>query len=214
MTSDDVSRETPPTPTVAAGVFSANVALAELYVSRLNQDAIHRGLIGPKEAPRLWERHILNCAVVVTGLPVGAAVLDVGSGAGLPGIVWAIARPDLRVTVLDPLRRRTDFLSEVVHELGLGERVRVCRGRAEEHNETYAVVTARAVADLAKLSRLCLPLLAPDGVMIAFKGSSAQRELDEAISTIARLGGTGARVTTYGGDILSVPTTVIEVRSE
>ncbi|MGH3423795.1 MAG: 16S rRNA (guanine(527)-N(7))-methyltransferase RsmG [Nocardioidaceae bacterium] len=192
-------------------MFSGRLDLAEAYVARLAGGGIERGLIGPRELPRLWDRHVLNCAVVATVLPARSRVADVGSGAGLPGVVWAIARPDIQVTLIEPLRRRTDFLSELVAELGLDHQVEVWRGRAEDHAVGYRVVTARAVAALDKLARWCLPLVEPGGCLLALKGSSARQELADASSTIDRLGGTGARVTTYGEDILPVPTTVIEV---
>src|SRR5919112_1325552 len=112
--SDSVSRETPPVPSAARGVFGARCELAERYAALLADAGVVRGLIGPREAPRLWDRHLLNCAVVTDVLSSGADVCDVGSGAGLPGLVIAIRRPDLEVTLLEPLLRRTTFLEEVV----------------------------------------------------------------------------------------------------
>ena len=131
--SDDVSRETPAplaplsTPETARGVFSSDrLALAERYAELLATEGVVRGLIGPREAPRLWDRHLLNSAVLAEAIPDGATVCDIGTGAGLPGLVLAIARPDLTITLVEPLLRRTTFLSEVVDELGLGRG----RGRA------------------------------------------------------------------------------------
>ncbi len=150
---DDVSRETPPVPESARGVFTVQrLPLAERYAELLATDGVVRGLIGPREAPRLWERHLLNCAALAEVLPDGATVCDLGSGAGLPGLVVAIARPDLSVTLVEPLLRRTTFLEEVAAELGL-ESVEVVRGRAEElHGQrTFDVVTSRAVAPLERL---------------------------------------------------------------
>src|SRR3954449_533182 len=151
-----VSRETPPSPPTAEGVFASRTALAERYAELLATDGVVRGLIGPREAPRLWERHLLNCAVVAEMIPYGASVLDVGSGAGLPGIVLAVARPDLSVTLVEPLARRTTFLTEAVDTLGLGTTVTVVRARAEEAlrngTPTADVVTARAVAPLDRLA--------------------------------------------------------------
>lgn len=192
-------------------VFGQQLDLAVGYIERLTSDGIVRGLLGPREVPRVWDRHVLNCAVVASAPAANARVADVGSGAGLPGIVWAIARPDLNVTLVEPLLRRTVFLSEVVEELGLGERVGVWRGRAQDHAGHYDVVTARAVARLDKLATWCLPLVTQGGRLLAFKGASAERERDASMSTLRRLGATTARVTTYGETVLSAPTTVIEV---
>src|SRR3954453_444158 len=124
----DVSRETPSTPELARRAFSSDLLpLAERYVELLATAAVERGLIGPREAPRLWERHVLNCLAVAGAVPAGATGADLGSGAGLPGVVLAIGRPDLAVTLVEPLQRRIAFLDEVVDELGL-QRVRTVRG--------------------------------------------------------------------------------------
>nr|WP_255670252.1 16S rRNA (guanine(527)-N(7))-methyltransferase RsmG [Aeromicrobium wangtongii] len=202
----DVSRETPPPH--AAGVFSSRLDLAERYADILATDGVVRGLIGPREVPRIWDRHIMNSAVVVPRIPAGATVADIGTGAGLPGLVWAIARPDLTVTLVEPLLRRTTFLEEAVTSLGL-DNVRVLRSRAEDVHETFDVVTARAVAALDKLGRWCMPLVSPGGVLLALKGRSAADEIEAATPTLRRLGATSIVVATYeNGD---VPTTVVEV---
>src|SRR5687768_5835947 len=170
---DDVSRETPSAPPVARRVFrSERLPLAQRYADLLATDGVVRGLIGPREAPRLWERHLLNCAVLEELIPEGASVCDIGSGAGLPGLVLAIARPDLRITLVEPLLRRTRFLDEAVEELGLQGQVEVVRGRAEElaGTRTFDVVTARAVAPLERLARWCLPLVGPGGELVAIEG--------------------------------------------
>jgi 16S rRNA (guanine527-N7)-methyltransferase len=202
----DVSRETPPS--YAAGVFASRMPLAERYADLLATEGVTRGLIGPREVPRLWERHILNSAVVLPRVPQGATVADVGSGAGLPGLVWAIARPDLSVSLIEPLLRRTVFLEEAVLGLGL-DNVRVVRARAEDVKETYDVVTARAVAPLDRLGRWCLPLVRAGGVLLALKGRTAQEEVTASTATLHRLGATTIVVSTYGTD--GVPTTVVEV---
>lgn len=178
------------------------------YAEILAGAGVERGMIGPREVPRLWDRHLVNSGVVLERVPEGATVADVGSGAGLPGLVWAIARPDLRVTLVEPLLRRTTFLDEVVEELGLTN-VRVLRARAEEVDEQFDVVTARAVAALEKLARWCMPLVRPGGVLLALKGRSAQDEVDAAKRTLGRLGATATLVRTYGD--VEVPTTVVEV---
>lgn len=147
---------------------------------------IDHGLIGPREAERLWERHILNSAAIAPLISQGSRVVDVGSGAGLPGLPLAILRPDLDVTLLEPLLRRTRFLADTVAELGLGNRVRVIRARAEDHRDRYDVVTARAVAPLGRLAPWCAPLLARDGVVLALKGSTAADEVDAARDQLRR----------------------------
>lgn len=202
-----VSRETPPPPQ-AVEVFSLSLPTIQTYVRSLSTAGVERGLIGPREVPRLWDRHILNSAVVLPRIAQGATVADVGSGAGLPGLVWAIARPDLSVTLIEPLLRRTIFLEEMCEELGL-ENVRVVRARADEVHEEFDVVTARAVANLEKLGRWCLPLVRKGGVLLALKGQTAQQEVDAATKTLTKLGATTIVVTTYGD--LEVPTTVVEV---
>jgi len=165
-------------------------------------------LIGPREAPRLWERHILNCAAVLPRVPRDATVADVGSGAGLPGLVWAVARPDLQVTLIEPLLRRTVFLEEAVADLGI-EGVTVLRARAEDVRETFDVVTARAVAPLEKLAGWCLPLVRPGGVLLALKGQRAEEEMASSRVSLRKMGATDIVVSSYGD--LQVPTTVVEV---
>lgn len=193
---------------MAAGVFHDRLEVVTRYAEILAGDGVERGMIGPREVPRLWDRHLLNSGVVLPRLPHAATVADVGSGAGLPGLVWAIGRPDLSVTLVEPLLRRTSFLEEVVAELGL-ENVRVLRARAEEVDETFDVVTARAVAALEKLAKWCMPLVAPGGVLLALKGRSAADEVQQAKRTLGRLGATATLIRTYGE--LEVPTTVVEV---
>jgi 16S rRNA (guanine527-N7)-methyltransferase len=189
-------------------VFAERLPLAERYVDLLTSAGVERGLIGPREVPRIWERHVLNCAVVVPRVPVGATVADVGSGAGLPGLVWAIARPDLHVTLIEPLLRRTTFLEEAVVVLGLGQ-VTVLRSRAEDVSETFDVVTARAVAPLEKLAGWCLPLVRPGGVLLALKGRTAEEEVASSRVSLHKMGATDIVVSSHGD--LQVPTTVVEV---
>jgi 16S rRNA (guanine527-N7)-methyltransferase len=204
LTEPDVSRETPAVPAAAQRVFSSRLPLAERYADLLATEGVLRGLIGPREAPRLWERHLLNCAALAPLLPEGASVCDIGSGAGLPGLVLAIARPDLRVTLIEPLLRRTTFLEEVVADLGLAG-VEVVRGRADAlHGERrFDVVTSRAVAPLDRLAGWSLPLVAAHGELIAMKGSSAADEAREHAAAVRALGGGEPRVealTTAGAE--------------
>lgn len=162
--------------------------LLEQYVDILLSRGIDWGLVGPREGPRIWERHVLNSIALEPLLPTDASVVDVGSGAGLPGIPLAIVRPDLRVTLLEPMLRRSSFLELSVAELGLADRVEVIRARAQDHRARYDVVTARAVAELDRLVQWCAHLLAPNGRMVVLKGASAPAELDSAQASLGRLG--------------------------
>ena len=204
-------------PPAASAVFGARLDLAARYAGLLTTDGVVRGLIGPREAPRIWDRHLLNCAVVAELIPSDAAVVDVGSGAGLPGIVLAVARPDLTVVLVEPLARRTAFLAEVVTALGLDDSVTVVRGRAEEVGDTLVpadVVTARAVAPLDRLAGWCLPLTAPGGRLLALKGASASDEIAEHQAAIGRLGGATPVVRHCGIGLVDPPTTVVEIVRE
>ena len=185
-------------PPNAAIVFAERLPVAVAYAELLATAGIERGLIGPREAPRLWERHLLNCAVLSDLLPPDARVVDVGSGAGLPGLVLAVRRPDLRVDLVESLQRRVEFLTLAIETLGLGGQVRVTRGRAEDRTVVEAVgaaewVTARAVAPLDRLSRWCLPLLVPGGSLLAMKGSRARSEAAAHAEAIRRAGGRDVR---------------------
>ena len=161
----------PPAPDVAEVVFGERLPLAERFTAILADSGVSHGLVGPREVPRLWERHVLNCAVVHPAIPEGAPVIDVGSGAGLPGLALAIVRPDLRLLLVEPMLRRTTWLTNTVEELGL-DNVEVHRGRAEQFwgRLSAPVVTARAVARLGELARWSLPLLSPGGSMLALEG--------------------------------------------
>jgi 16S rRNA (guanine527-N7)-methyltransferase len=155
--------------------FPEREAEAQAYAEFLKGPGIERGLIGPREADRIWERHILNCIPVSTLMKEGASVIDIGSGAGLPGIVIALARPDLKVTLLEPLQRRVTFLEEAVQGLG----VIVKRGKAESEIGQYDYVTARAVAPLSKLWAISKHLIKPGGSLLAMKGEAAAAEAAE-----------------------------------
>ncbi|MFD3509986.1 16S rRNA (guanine(527)-N(7))-methyltransferase RsmG [Nocardia sp. NPDC058666] len=199
-------------PAAAARVFGDRLDIARRYYAALATAGVERGLIGPREVPRLWERHILNCAVIGELIDEGASVVDIGSGAGLPGIPLAIARPDLRITLVEPLLRRTIFLSEFIEEVGLD--ITVVRGRAEQSGVIKEaggadVVTSRAVAPLAKLAHWSLPLLRDHGRMLALKGTSAAEELERDGAELIRDGATDLRVVGCGAGIVEVPTLVI-----
>lgn len=200
-------------PDVAAKVFpEERLALAEQYAAWLADAGVVRGLIGPREVPRLWDRHILNCAVLGDLIPEGVAVADIGSGAGLPGLVLAIARPDLRITLIEPLLRRTTFLEEVVEDLGL-DQVTVLRGKAEAfHGELgFDVVTSRAVAGLGKLLGWSMPLVVPTGALVAMKGSSIEAEIAEAAPELARWQCAEPVVSTLGEGLLESTTIAVRV---
>jgi 16S rRNA (guanine527-N7)-methyltransferase len=184
-----VSRETPSVPDAARRAFDVDrLPLAERYVELLATAGVERGLIGPREAPRLWDRHLLNCLALSAAVPHDASVVDLGSGAGLPGLVLAIGRPDLELTLVEPLLRRATFLEETVADLGL-TRVRVLRERAEalRGGPQFDVVTARALAPMDRLLGWAMPLVAPGGSLLAMKGSSAAAELAQAQATLRAL---------------------------
>lgn len=199
----------------AARVFGDRLQVARHYRELLSTAGVERGLIGPREVDRLWVRHILNCAVIGDAIETDATVSDIGSGAGLPGIPVALARPDVSVTLIEPLLRRYTFLLEVVQELAID--IRVIRGRAEDKAVQREigvsdVVTSRAVAPLDKLARWSMPLIRPGGELIAIKGSSAADEVDTNKAQIGKLGLTELRVETCGADTVAVPTTIIRGR--
>lgn len=225
--SEDVSRETgvvsgsaPPTtstapsvPDAARGVFASDrLALAERYTELLATEGVTRGLIGPREAARLWERHVLNSAVLAEAISHGSTVCDIGTGAGLPGLVVAIARPDISMTLVEPLLRRTTFLDEVVAELGLGH-VSVVRGRAEDlHGQhTFDVVTARAVAPLERLLGWSMPLVAPTGSLVAMKGRSVRDEIANAASVLTTWRCAEPEVLELGRGVVDPQTIVVRV---
>lgn len=201
-------------PPGTAGVFGDGLGAAVKYAEILAGAGIERGLIGPREADRLWERHILNSAAVGELIPPDARVVDAGSGAGLPGIPLALARPDLSVTLVEPMLRRTDFLREVIDILGVP--LKVVRSRVEdpavrEQIGPVDVVVCRAVAALDKLIRWCLPLLDAGGRLLAIKGDRAEDEVARLGNDSARLGAGAVKVVRCGRDYLDPPATVVVV---
>ena len=205
--------EPPETPAAAAVVFGDRLELAEQFVAVLADTGITHGLIGPREGPRLWDRHVLNCAVVQEAIPVAETtqrVIDVGSGAGLRGLALAIARPDLELHLVEPLARRTGWLSTTVGQLGLvNVTVHTARAEAMWDQITAPWVTARAVSRIVQLAEWTLPLLTAGGSLLALKGSRAADELEEGRAALGRLGVVDAGVEACGGDLLDEPTLVV-----
>jgi 16S rRNA (guanine527-N7)-methyltransferase len=199
----------------AAAIFGPRLDIAQRYADVLAGAAVERGLLGPREVDRIWDRHLLNSAAIGELLDAGEQIVDIGSGAGLPGIPLAIARPDLHVVLLEPLLRRSEFLNEVVAELGLS--VEVVRGRAEEPSvrdrigERDAAVS-RAVAALDKLTKWSMPLLRLDGRMLAIKGERAPDEINEHRRVMAAAGAVDVRVVACGANYLRPPATVVLAR--
>ena len=202
----------PPMPASAREVFGDAAAKAERYAELLAGPGVERGLIGPNEVPRLWERHLLNSAAVARLVPVPCSLVDLGSGAGLPGIVLALLLPDADVTLLEPTLRRTIFLEECVADLGLGN-AKIWRARAEQAAGTLAadVVTARAVAPLDQLAALALGLLKPGGIVLAVKGAKAEAEVQAASEALRRLGVREVQVLVAGGGKVDPAATVVRL---
>jgi 16S rRNA (guanine527-N7)-methyltransferase len=195
---------------------SSKTALAEsqstlqLYEAILKREGDTRGLLGPRELEIVWDRHILNCLTLVELIPLNSTVADIGSGAGLPGIVLAAARPDLAVTLVEPTLRRVEFLNETKAELNL-ENLSIIQGRAEDliKGKRFEIVTARAVAPMKKLLNLCLPLLKPGGYLLALKGEKANIELTEALEQISKWNATSLGIVKLGLEINTQATVVV-----
>ncbi|MBO1031904.1 16S rRNA (guanine(527)-N(7))-methyltransferase RsmG [Tessaracoccus sp. SD287] len=205
-TSDDAGAKT-----IAKAVFDGSFKTIERYVDILTGRGVEWGLIGPREPARIWGRHILNCASLSGLLPHGSTVMDIGSGAGLPGIPLAVLRPDLEMVLVESLQRRATFLDLAVDELGLADRVTVVRGRAEDQSMAVDVVTCRAVAPLEKLLKWTANHFLPDGALVALKGASANDDLAAAGRELARRRLTGT-VVTVRADQRAEPTQAIVVR--
>lgn len=214
MTDPDTPTAAPPPPPPAAEeVFGDGLPAALRYVERLATDGVVRGLIGPREVPRLWERHVLNSAAVAEAVPQGARVVDVGSGAGLPGIPLGLARPDIALTLVEPMARRVEFLEEAVADLG-PRPWRVLRGRAEERSVVATVgpvdvVTARAVAPLPRLVGWCRGLLRPGTQLVALVGAKALDELPQLLPELARAGMRDVHPRAVGTSLGDAATTVV-----
>ena len=232
MTDPASSPEVPPAPPSAVAVFGPALPLAARYVARLSSDGVVRGLIGPREVSRLWERHLLNSAAVAEAVPRGARVVDVGSGAGLPGIPLGLARPDVTLTLVEPMARRVEFLQEAVAELapGVAELAwadsaaggsdgapsgwRVIRGRAEDRGVATAVgavdvVTARAVAPLPRLVAWCRGLMRPGTQLVALVGARALEELPALVPELEAAGMRNVHARAVGASLGEAATTVV-----
>jgi 16S rRNA (guanine527-N7)-methyltransferase len=204
--------DVPPPPAAARDIFGGSLALVQEYARLLAGPGVERGLIGPHEVPRLWDRHLLNSAVIAELIPGPCELVDLGSGAGLPGIVLAMLLPDCEVTLLEPLLRRTVFLTECVSSLNLAN-ARVLRGRAEDYAGKIAadVVTARAVAPLGRLAAFALALLRPGGTLLAVKGAKATEELAAARKVLRSLGAVEVDVLRAGKGKVDPAATVIRL---
>ena len=195
-------------PAAAAIIFGAGIEQVRAYTAALIRDGDELGLLGPREMPRIWSRHVLNSAVVASLVPDGASVADVGSGAGLPGIPMAIAQPKAHFTLIEPMERRSNWLLQQVDELGLTN-VTVKRARAEEVGDVFDIVTARAVSALPKLLRMTVPLTKFGGQILALKGSKAADEIAEAQKLKTKLKIAGFEIIQVGTEHLTDPTTVV-----
>ena len=212
----NVSRETSDftpevEPAVAATIFCEGIDKARAYAAALIKDGDELGLLGPRDMPKLWTRHILNSAVVAELVEPGKKVADIGSGAGLPGIPMAIAQPEATFTLIEPMERRSNWLIEQVEALGLTN-VRVLRARAEEVGEAFDIVTARAVSALPKLLRMTVPLTRHGGEIIALKGSKAQEEIDDSKNLMKKLDIHSFEIVFTGAQHLAEPTRVVRTR--
>ncbi|MBE3010423.1 16S rRNA (guanine(527)-N(7))-methyltransferase RsmG [Microbispora sp. NEAU-D428] len=207
------SNELPEAPPVAREIFTGEaLERARVFAELLAGPGVVRGLLGPREVPRIWDRHLLNCAVVEEAVRPDSTLVDIGSGAGLPGLVLAIVRPDVTVTLLEPLLRRTVFLSECVEALKL-DNVEVLRGRAEElaRKRVFDVATARAVAPLDRLLSWSMPLLHEGGELLAMKGERAQEELDATRPQLESFGVRHVELVTVGRGKVEPPATLVRV---
>jgi 16S rRNA (guanine527-N7)-methyltransferase len=198
-------------PAVAGQIFDTGIDKVRAYAAALVRDGETLGLLGPREYPRLWTRHILNSAVVAELVPAGATVADVGSGAGLPGIPMAIAQPEAQFTLIEPMERRSTWLKEQVDELGLTN-VKVLRARAEEVGEVFDIVTARAVKALPQLLQMCVPMTKNGGEIIALKGEKAAEEIEDSKRLVKKLKLESFEIVLTGAQFLAEPTRVVKTK--
>lgn len=205
--------ELPPPPAISESVFGDRLPLATRYAQQLATTGVDHGLVGPREVPILWERHLLNCAVLAELIPPQVHIADVGSGAGLPGVVLAVMRPDLKVTLIEPLQRRVTWLENTIDCLELTN-VDIRRARAQQVSGLAAdIVCSRAVARLDRLLGWNLPLVKPGGEMLALKGASAQDELNEVSAQLRRARIVSSEVIRCGIGVVDPPATVIRIKT-
>lgn len=206
--------DAPAAPPAAVAVFGAAIGLAARYAGLLVGPGVERGLLGPAEAARIWDRHLLNCAALAELVPSPCSLIDLGSGAGLPGLVLAMLLPDVTVTLLEPMARRVTFLQECIQILGITN-AEVRRGRAEDVAGQLAadVVTARAVAPMDRLAGLAIGLLNPGGLVLAIKGAGAEEEVSRARPVLRRLGARDVEVLQAGGNGVNPAATVVRFRA-
>lgn len=199
-----------PRGTSSEACLNSKLDALKAFEALLKKEGDKRGLIGPKDLEIIWDRHILNCLPLVEVIEENLSVADVGSGAGLPGIVLAITREDLKITLIEPMARRVEFLAEAIEQLNL-ENVEIFHGRAEEivGKAKFDIVTARAVAPLEKLVKLAMPLLHPNGFLLALKGEKANTELNEALAQIAKSNATSLGVMKLGLEINTAVSVVV-----
>ena len=198
-------------PAAAAQIFGPNIDKARAYTAALVADGETLGLLGPREYPRIWTRHVLNSAVVAELVPAGITVADVGSGAGLPGIPMALVQPEAHFTLIEPMERRSDWLKAQVEKLGL-DNVTVLRARAEEVGEVFDLVTARAVKALPQLLQMCVPMTRHGGQIIALKGEKAQLEIDDSKRLMKKLDISSFDIVFTGEQFLEEPTRVVRTK--
>lgn len=198
-------------PDSVVAIFGERAKLARAYAAALVRDGDTLGLLGPREMPRLWSRHILNSAVVAELVQPGDSVCDIGSGAGLPGIPMALVQPEANFTLIEPMERRSEWLLDLIEELGL-ENVRVFRARAEEVGDVFDVATARALSALPKLLRLAVPLVRHGGEILALKGSKAADEIEDSKSLQKKLGIKSFEIVQAGVGLLPEPTLVVRTK--
>jgi 16S rRNA (guanine(527)-N(7))-methyltransferase RsmG len=193
-------------------MFGSALGLAEQYAELLAGPCVQRGLLGPREVPRLWDRHLMNCAAVAELVPHPSSLVDIGSGAGLPGIVLAMLLSDVQVVLLEPMLRRASFLDECTALLGLGNTA-VCRSRAQDAVGTITadVATARAVAPMERLAGMALNLVRPGGLVLAIKGAGAAQELERAAPALRRAGARDVAVVQAGSGKVSPPAVVVRM---
>ncbi|MGA0842194.1 MAG: 16S rRNA (guanine(527)-N(7))-methyltransferase RsmG [Candidatus Nanopelagicales bacterium] len=204
-----------PRGTSSKKALEENLEKLKAYEALLKQHGEEKGLLGPKDIQIIWERHILNSLPLMELISPNSTLADIGSGAGLPGIPLSICRPDLKITLIEPMARRAEFLKIVIKELEI-QNTEVFHGRAEAlfKKQKFDFVTARAVAPFKKLVKIALPLLKSDGYLLALKGAKANLELNDALEVINELQATSLGVVKTGSEIQSEVSIVVVRRNQ